>query len=341
MRDSEEGNVYCPQCDLDCHSQVKEMTEVYSVRGEDISVNATVRICDKCNNPVFDEVLDSQIIEQAYEIYRGKHDYMSAEEIREVRERYGLSQRGMAHLLSWSPATVARYETGALPDPSHMATLRIMRNNPEYIKDLYQANQTKLGRLDQRRLEESLSSVLMPSCPHLAELLNQQYQGLDSTLKGFTQFNFEKLCNMVLYFAKKNPSLSKTKLMKYLFYTDFQNYKEHGYSISGLPYQKLPFGPVPHHHWLLLNALVESQVISLLPFEEFEGEYVEPNGDCDLESFNQEELLTMEKVLTAFRDYSAKQLSHYSYQEEAYIKPTDSDLIPYTLGDSLREFGGN
>ena len=37
--------------------------------------------------------------------------------------------------------------------------------------------------------------------------------------------------------------------------------------------------PYPFHHWLMLDALTENKVIDLKPFDNYEGEYIEPLSD--------------------------------------------------------------
>ena len=126
--------------------------------------------------------------------------------------------------------------------------------------------------------------------------------------------------------------------MKLLFYSDFKNYKEYGLSISGIVYQHLPYGPVPFHHWLMLDALTENKVIDLKPFDNYEGEYIEPLSDLDLSLFSPEELETLESVTDFFRDFSAVEISNYSHKEDAYINTEDRDFISYDFADTLKNF---
>lgn len=327
---------YCPDCDQDCETRVEERREDYVVRGEDISVNTAVRVCNACNAPVHDELLDEQTIQKAYNIYRQKHGLLSPEEICDVRERYGLSQRGFASLLNWSPNTIARYETGALPDPAHMSTLIMLRDNIGFARQLYEINQHMLGRLDRKRIEQVLAGACPDGCSDLASVLTERYNKVEPLYRGFSDYDYNKVQNMVLYFADKHPRISKTKLMKYLFYADFSHFKNHGYSLSGMPYQKLPFGPVPYNHGLLLDTLCEEGVVSVIPFETFDGEYIQALGEADLTVFTDEEIASLQKVVEIFRSFNAKAISDYSHEEDAYTSTEDRALVSYKLGDTLR-----
>jgi DNA-binding transcriptional regulator YiaG len=47
-----------------------------------------------------------------------KKGILSSEEIKSIRKRYGFSQRAFAKILNSGEASIARYETGALPEKS-------------------------------------------------------------------------------------------------------------------------------------------------------------------------------------------------------------------------------
>ena len=56
-----------------------------------------------------------------------------------------------------------------------------------------------------------------------------------------------KLKAVIIYFAENtNPQyLGKVKLMKLLYFLDFQHVKRHGAPVLGDQYYHLPMGPVP------------------------------------------------------------------------------------------------
>lgn len=64
--------IYCPQCKCNVESSVRTIAETYPVKGEDITIDAQVRFCDRCGSDIWDDELDSQSLEKAYSIYRQK-----------------------------------------------------------------------------------------------------------------------------------------------------------------------------------------------------------------------------------------------------------------------------
>ena len=99
------------------------MEESYPVKGDTITITANVMVCGVCGETIYDDELDSENVQRAYAKYREKHGLLSPEDLRELRAKYGLSQRGLRGLLGWRPAPIARNEAGAIPTAAHEAQL--------------------------------------------------------------------------------------------------------------------------------------------------------------------------------------------------------------------------
>ncbi|MGB4001966.1 MAG: type II TA system antitoxin MqsA family protein, partial [Bacillota bacterium] len=103
---------YCDVCRMETDVAETERKETYPVKGEPITVDARVKVCTQCGTDLFDEDLDNANLNAAFNIFRKKNGLLGSDDVRRIRKKYQLSQRGLAGLLGWSPATVARYETG-------------------------------------------------------------------------------------------------------------------------------------------------------------------------------------------------------------------------------------
>ena len=115
----------CPACDAS-ETRVDEREQTFTIQGEPITVYAPVRVCARCGEAVFDYEIDDAMMAAVYAEYRRRHNILSPDEIRELRERYGLSQRSFALLLGWGEVTIHRYEQGKFPDTAHNLTLRLL-----------------------------------------------------------------------------------------------------------------------------------------------------------------------------------------------------------------------
>lgn len=96
---------YCEVYGREVETKIITRKEVLNVCGEDIEVDAQVMVCTECG-----EELDSATLINVYNEYRRRHKLLLPEEIRRIREQYGLSQRSFAKLLNWGDKTIRRYE---------------------------------------------------------------------------------------------------------------------------------------------------------------------------------------------------------------------------------------
>lgn len=124
---------YCDACGKEVGTKIIISQETYNVCGEKITVNARVLVCAECGEELFDEKLDSATLIDAYNEYRKRHKLLFPEEIKKIREQYGLSQSGFAKLLNWEVRTISRYENGAVQDKEHNKILLFLKN-PENMK---------------------------------------------------------------------------------------------------------------------------------------------------------------------------------------------------------------
>jgi len=111
------------------------------VNGERIAVDGASHLrCTKCGERVlrFDEA--RHLRDRAFEIYRQRHGLLSADEIRSIRERLGLTQSSLARLLRLGGNTISRWESGRNVQSGSMdVLLRLVRDMPgslEYIRGL-------------------------------------------------------------------------------------------------------------------------------------------------------------------------------------------------------------
>ncbi|HDS30969.1 MAG TPA: helix-turn-helix domain-containing protein, partial [Firmicutes bacterium] len=146
---------YCQLCDRRVPVKIEKRQETYPVKGEPTEITATVSVCINCGTACYDTELDSDNLLRAFDKYRLKHNIISPEEIKEIRERYNLSQRGFARLLGLGEVTITRYEQGALPDQAHNLLLKLMKRDLNF-KLVYKENKLRLTT----RMRKKVESVL-------------------------------------------------------------------------------------------------------------------------------------------------------------------------------------
>lgn len=154
-----EKKIYCDFCNTYTIAKIVSKKETFKVRGENITIQSSVLVCKECERDIFDEELDGKNIELVYNEYRKKHKLLFPSEIKEIREKYGLSQRALSRLLEWGEVTINRYETGALQDKAHDFLLRLI-SDPQDMYKVYESQKDFLSRNERMELKERLDSLL-------------------------------------------------------------------------------------------------------------------------------------------------------------------------------------
>lgn len=344
MRDNRK--YICEECGWvdESATRVVERSEAYNVKGESIPVLARVRVCETCNEEISDEVLDDITLQAAFDIYRRKHRIISPAEIRDLRQTYGLSQRGLGAILDWGPITIHRYEAGSLPDESHNQVLRLLQD-PFNMARLVAENPEAIDADTYRKILDHLESLLPERVPaKVAEILGQGSQKKASIFTGFRDFDPDTLMEMMIFFAREAGGVLKTKLNKLLWYADFAHYKHHTVSISGAAYSHYTYGPVPQNYEAFLSALCASDALVIEEIdlgttkggEEMTGHNLIASRDARLSGLSQAALNTLYEVHNHFAHMGSKRISKLSHEEEGYIRTKYKELISYEYADALK-----
>ena len=323
---------FCEECGKEVETRVVTKQESYSVCGENIEVDAEVLICAECGEEFFCEELDGKTLNNAYDKYRRKHKLLFPKEIKDIREQYGLSQRGFAKLLNWGDKTIYRYENGSIQDKAHNSLLLFLRE-PENMKTYITENEIILDDKQKKRLGETVEQLIENKEYHQERrLLNMFFMTPPSEENGYRVFDFEKFSAMVLFFANKSERLLKTKLLKLLSYSDMVFFKENGISISGAKYVHLPYGPVPQNFDLLFGTMSATHVAHIEV--EYEGGYenheVIPECEVPKNILSEKELEVLERVYNKFKNYGSVEISNYSHNEKGYTMTNQGEVIPYS-----------
>lgn len=329
-----ENKIFCPNCMKYSAFHIVNKKEQYRVKGENIEIDASVAICDSCNEEVFHPDYDEQNLERAYNAYRAKHKLLFPHEIKSIREKYGLSQRKFAKILGWGQITIHRYETGAVPDIAHSDMLRLLAD-PLNMKCLIEQKSEILPQKDYESLTLTIKNLIDGTkIQRFREYILQIYNDEEPSINtGFKRFDFDKFAYMIVFFATLNKTLYKTKLWKLMWYSDMLYFKRNSVSISGAYYAHLPHGPVPDQHDTLLSTMSREDIIQIAP-DGF-GDVILRRVEFDNKLFSDDEILVLKEVNSYFENYSATKIREYSHQEKGYANTTDGQLISFSYASDL------
>jgi len=127
-----------------------------------------------------------------------------------------------------------------------------------------------------------------------------------------------RLKALVVYISHQcldDPTYSRTKLFKVLFYSDFEAYGRHGAPITGIPYKKFPFGPAPAAFNRLQDEMLSDHLIRIVKRRVYDQERqrILPLQEPDFNLFSGREISIVETWIRFFWNKTAKEVSRYSH----------------------------
>ncbi len=290
--------------------------------------------CDQTHEAFTTEELDEANLAQVYNQYRAKYGIPFPEEIKRIRQHYGLSATKMSEILGFGENQYRLYENGDMPSEANGKVLMSIMNpdifrafvanaRGQFSEDEYQKIMSKVGENMQSEFNSFARQYLFGSSQR-------------SIYNGYASQNIGKLKNVILYFIEQSQGIFFTKMNKLLFYTDFLSYKTYGRGMTGLCYRAIDFGPVPVHWDRIYSCFDEIQQEIVRFSNGKEGTRLTSTLSPDLSEFTEQECELLSAVHHRFRKMTSTQISEESHKEEAWRQFIGtSGYIDYQLAFSL------
>jgi len=186
--------------------------------------------------------------------------------------------------------------------------------------------------------QADLAKNLGVSQPMVFKYENSEYQGTDLetltrvakalelslNLEAFRQPG-SKGCDprrqeaAILFFAREvnNTFLGKTKLMKLLYYADYEWIREKGVSITGDAYVAMPYGPMPRQGEETLRRLEKASALRVEDRKVGDRDQKRCMGlkEPDLSPFTSEEVEHLYSIARRFEFWTATQMSNLTHED--------------------------
>jgi len=138
---------------------------------------------------------------------------------------------------------------------------------------------------------------------------------------------------LVVYISDRcldDPTYSKTKLLKILFYADFESYGRYNAPITGVPYRKLPHGPAPAYFSRMQAEMERDRLVRVVTRRVYDQsrQRLLPLREPEFDLFSARDISIVDDWIRFFWNMTAKEISEHSHGKAWSITP-DSDLIPY------------
>ncbi len=331
---------FCYACEEDRPFRVETRPASLEVRGETVEVDVTYFVCETCGSEFADEAVGDPV-ELAFNAYRERHGLLVPEQIKGIREEWSLSQASLAALLGMSQATINRYENGSLQEQTHDELIRACSDR-SHMEDLLHRRGHVLSDLQRRKLE----AALKPGSHLSRQRGNTAFDWLDDIVgeamesTGFREFDLRRFEAILLRLIRSATCVTRTKLNKLLFYTDFLYFRSHAISMTGLPYERLPYGPVSPAADPLLSLLEHRGVIrrEVRVYENrHEGTEIFPADPApdDPVALSDDEQAVLDYVGQTFGNMTPSRISDVSHKETAWLETPDREFISYQHAERL------
>lgn len=299
--------------------------------------------CDDSGEQFTTTNMDEVNLNQLYNKYRGKFNIPFPDEIIAIRQKYNIAASKMAAILGFGTNSYRQYEAGEMPSVSNARLIQMIADPNKFIDMVHLCD----------ALDEKTKEKYIQKAKHLAEErernsfafnLKDYLLGnhLADIYSGYRNPNFEKFTEMVVYFSEHIKPY-KTKMNKLLFYADFLMFKQSCFSISGVRYNAINMGPVPHNFQSVFEYIANADEIAIHYYEFPDGGFGEQfvaRTDRPFNSslFSELELDVLKKIVATFKTTSTNDIIEISHLEKAWQKnEQNKSIISYEYAFELSQ----
>jgi putative zinc finger/helix-turn-helix YgiT family protein len=114
------------------------------VRGEEVPVRTEATVCDRCGFQILSDEQSAAYTIASADAYRERHRLLTTKELKEIRQRLGVSFRAFAKYLRVSEASPKRWEAGLVQDEAMDELIRVKADLPAARENVRQL-ESRLG----------------------------------------------------------------------------------------------------------------------------------------------------------------------------------------------------
>jgi uncharacterized phage-associated protein/DNA-binding transcriptional regulator YiaG len=314
-----------------------EGMETQTFRNEKFQVYVRYYECADTGGHFTTEDQDEQAFNELYNQYRVRHGIPFPDEIKRIRERYGLTLSQITEIVGFGQNQWRQYENGCVPSESNGKSIAAIKDRNGMLSMLSACKE----QLGDKKYEKIRNKVLCAPDSANDDPLSVYFYGNTKRgiYNGFSEMNPDKLQSMVQFIVSKEKNgVSKTKLNKEMFYADFCCYKKYGRSISGLSYRAIQYGPVPEHYETVydhVQGLTKRNVSDNSDFDYDLFFCQEP----DTSHLGKEDTDIINEVMSVLAGMSRAEVVEMSHKESAWENNGERhSLIPYSEAYKLAAF---
>lgn len=306
---------------------VKERAKL-SFRKEEFEIVFHHFYCKDSKEYFTNDELDDMNLIQVHNQYREKYGIPFPQAIKTIREKYKVKPGKMSEILGFGPNSYRLYEAGEMPSVSNGRLILSISQPEEFIRQVEASSHILSGKDVNNYIDIAKELDTKEKNEWWVKIFETQifHSNIPNEYSGYRAPDFEKISQTIAYFSDK-LELYKTKLNKLLFYSDFLLYKRTGYSLTGIKYKAIPYGPVPAEYEKLYLKLQDDHKINIVEVAFDNGNYgeiIRASEKFNLGYFSEVEIATLDTIANRFKGMTTKQIVDISHKELAWKENNDA-----------------
>ena len=331
------SKILCPQCGSIREATIATREETYPFRGESITTVHEFSVCVDCGTDVATAAQMDRNLSAIREAYRTRHELVTPEEIRKIRNRYGAGQKPFGIILGLGESTIANYERGDVPTAANSTLIQLMAD-VETFRRVFDQRKDHIGSTQRKRIEDRIKNNGFWYATDAQALVAREMPDEYTGFRNPDADRMVKLLGWILVLL--GESVFKTKLLKLAFLSETEYFRRHTVSITGWPYARLPHGPVPQEYKVLLDTAEQDGYLVSEDYDD--GKTTLKAGPrsarvTESDTFSADEADAVQEVVARWRTASPTQLSDFTHTLSAWKNTANAKEISFAalLEDSV------
>ena len=296
-------------------------------RGESYEVHAHYYVCEDTGERFTTSDSPDRALDDLYAQYRNMHGIPFPEEIKGIRERYGLNYRQITTVLGFGENQYAQYEKGQVPSESNGKMIAAIADKDTMLKMLRSCKDEFTADEYSYIVSSVSNSTDAGSESTVLGVLYGRFR--PSSLNGYTLFNESKASELVKMLAVEGCISFPSSMNKATFYADMLHFKRHGRAISGMRYKALQYGPTPYKFGTLYDNIDGLNEVEVIAHDNSATKFL--CSSYDITVFSDDEVGVIREVASKIGGMSVKDIVDESHKEYAWIEHHElREFIPYT-----------
>jgi|DewCreStandDraft_4_1066084.scaffolds.fasta_scaffold03940_8 putative zinc finger/helix-turn-helix YgiT family protein len=319
----------CPNCLSIMIPDIEVKKIIFEINKDNIEVEAERAVCTNCKEEFLVKGIDDGYA-LAYQKYKIKNNYLLPEQIKGIREKYGMTQKQYSLLLGFGEITIHRYENGSLQDKSHDVIMKLSKI-PDNMMKMFVENKSRISTDEQTVIEKCIKQNIEDYSKAMKEI-KEYFNYEPNEFNGYKKFDIDRTINTILLILENTMDAWTTQIVKYLFYLDFITYKKLKKPFIGLEYIRDKHGPLVNNYEKILNYMVQEVYLKQqhVNTKNHTGRKYTLISHPVHNFFSEEEIKFIDAIINKLKDKTPTELSEKTHNEfDGWILTPQGEKISY------------